>query len=104
MYAVIRTGGKQYKVAKGDVLRVEKLAGDAGSDVTFGEVLMLAGEDGTTVGAPLVDGASVTATVLDQARNAKITVFKKKRRKNYRRKHGHRQPVTVLRVTDITGG
>ena len=99
MYAVIKTGGKQYKVASGDVIKVEKLAGDEGSEVIFNEVLAL--DD--TVGTPLVSGASVKATVLKQARDAKVIVFKKKRRQNYRRKNGHRQSVTIVKITDIIG-
>ena len=100
MYAVIRTGGKQYKVAQGDVITVEKLAGQAGDAVTFDQVLAL--DDGDLrVGTPVLDGASVSAEVLEQTRGDKIIVFKKKRRKNYRRKRGHRQYITVLRVTDI---
>ena len=87
MYAVIKTGGKQYKVASGDVLKIEKIAGEAGKEVVFNEVLAI----DETVGTPLVAGASVKATVLKQARDAKIIVFKKKRRQNYRRKNGHRQ-------------
>jgi large subunit ribosomal protein L21 len=101
MFAVIKTGGKQYKVAKDDVIRVEKLPGDAGQAVEFAEVLLLGGEAGATVGTPLVDGATVKATVLEQIRDDKIIVFKKKRRKKYRRTAGHRQSLTVLRVTDI---
>ena len=101
MYAVIRTGGKQYKVAQGDVITVEKLAGEAGEAVTFDQVLALGGEGGLTVGTPVLDGASVQAEVVEQTRGDKIIVFKKKRRKNYRRKRGHRQYLTVLRVTDI---
>ncbi len=101
MYAVIKTGGKQYKVAKDDVIVVEKLAGEPGSSVDFGEVLLVGDEKEQSVGAPLVEGASVAAEVVEQKRNDKIIVFKKKRRKNYRRKNGHRQNVTVLRITDI---
>ena len=86
MYAVIKTGGKQYKVASGDVVKLEKIAGEEGKEVIFNEVLAL--DD--TVGTPLVSGASVKATVLKQARDAKVIVFKKKRRQNYRRKNGHR--------------
>lgn len=104
MFAVIRTGGKQYKVAEGDVVKVEKLAADAGSTVTLDEVLMVAGNGSEPkVGTPLVQGASVTATVLEQGRGPKIIVFKKKRRQNYRRKKGHRQDLTVLRITGIQG-
>ena len=99
MYAVIKTGGKQYKVSSGDVLKIEKIAGDAGSEVVFNEVLAL----GDTVGTPLVAGASVKATVIKQARDAKVIVFKKKRRHNYRRKNGHRQSITLVKITDICG-
>ncbi|MBW7850480.1 MAG: 50S ribosomal protein L21 [Rhodospirillales bacterium] len=99
MFAVIKTGGKQYKVAKDDVITVERLPGQPGDSVTLGEVLMV----GDKIGAPTVDGASVTATVVDQTRGDKIIVFKKKRRQNYRRKNGHRQDLTVLRITDIAG-
>ena len=101
MYAVIQTGGKQYRVAKDDVIKVEKLAGEAGATVELDQVLMLGNGADTTVGAPLVDGARVVATVLEQKRDAKIIVFKKKRRKNYRRTRGHRQDLTVLRITDV---
>ncbi len=101
MFAVVRTGGKQYRVAKNDVIGVEKLAGKAGDMVELGEVLMLGDGAKTTLGAPLVEGARVVATILEQTRGPKIIVFKKKRRKNYRRKKGHRQDVTVLRITDI---
>ena len=101
MFAVIRTGGKQYRVEPGDCITVERIAGDAGASVTFDEVLMLADDKKQTVGKPLVKGATVAATVLEQARAPKIIVFKKKRRKGYRRTHGHRQDITVLRVTDV---
>jgi large subunit ribosomal protein L21 len=105
MYAVIKTGGKQYKVAKNDVILVEKLPGEAGAAVELDEVLLVGDDKGQTVGAPLVDGAHVAATVLEQTRGEKIIVFKKKRRQNYRRKAGHRQDLTALRITDIvTGG
>ena len=101
MFAVIRTGGKQYKVAKDDVILVERLEAEKGTSISLDEVLMI-GDDATqTVGAPLVDGASVAATVLDQARGDKIIVFKRKRRKNYRRTKGHRQDLTVLQINDI---
>ncbi len=104
MFAVIRTGGKQYKVAKDDILKVEKLEAEAGDIVTIDDVLMLGG-DKTEVGTPTVDGAAVAFEVLEQKRDKKIIVFKKKRRQNYRRKAGHRQHKTVLRVLDIlTGG
>jgi len=105
MYAVIKTGGKQYKVAKNDVILVEKLPGEAGATVELDAVLMVGDDKGQTVGTPLVAGAHVAATVLEQARGDKIIVFKKKRRKNYRRTAGHKQYLTALRITDIvTGG
>ena len=104
MYAVIKTGGKQYKVAEGDVVRVEKLALDAGQVVAFDEVLMLGDGGATQVGSPNVAGASVKATVLEQGRAKKIVIFKKRRRQNSRRKNGHRQDITVVRVTEILGG
>ena len=104
MYAVIRTGGKQYRVAPEDIIEVEKLAGEAGEIIQFSDVLMLGG-DNPQIGAPLIDGASVAAQVIEQKRADKILVFKKKRRKNYRRKHGHRQHLTAVRITEIlTGG
>jgi len=101
MFAVIRTGGKQYTVAKDDIIEVEKLAGDAGSTVELGEVLMVGNGAEQTVGAPLVEGATVAAEVLAQKRGDKVLVFKKRRRKHYRRLRGHRQHLTVLRVTEI---
>jgi large subunit ribosomal protein L21 len=97
MFAVIRTGGKQYKVQKDDTIKVEKLDVKEGDTIDLDEVLFVDGK----IGSPLVAGAKVVATVLEQARAPKITIFKKKRRANYRRKKGHRQPLTVLRVTDI---
>jgi large subunit ribosomal protein L21 len=99
MFAVIKTGGKQYKVAPNDVIRVEKLPGQAGDTVTLDQVLMVDDK----IGAPTVAGASVTATLLEQTRGEKIIIFKKKRRQNYRRKKGHRQELTVLRITGIAG-
>ncbi len=101
MFAVIRTGGKQYRVAKDAILKVEKLDAEAGSTVTFSDVLMVGGEGGTKIGAPLVEGASVTAEVVAQDRLPTVIIFKKRRRQNSRRKNGHRQPVTVLRITAI---
>lgn len=101
MFAVIKTGGKQYKVVADDVVKIEKLQGDAGDSVTFGDVLMV-GEDGNVkVGAPFVDGAAVVGEVVDQARDRKIIIFKKRRRQNSRRKNGHRQYFTTVRITDI---
>ena len=99
-YAVIRTGGKQYRVEPGSLIRVEKLDGDVGSAVTFPEVL-LAGGDTVRIGTPLVEGVTVRGEIVDHARDKKVLIFKKKRRKNYRRRRGHRQSVTTVRVTEI---
>jgi large subunit ribosomal protein L21 len=103
MYAVIKTGGKQYRVANGDVIKVERLAGEVGQEIAFGDVLMVGGAEGAEakIGSPLVDGAKVTALVLEQGKADKILVFKKRRRKHYRRTRGHRQFQTVLRIRDI---
>ena len=101
MFAVIKTGGKQYKVAPNDILRVEKLAGEPGETLALESVLMLETEAGLQVGAPAVAGASVAAEVIEQTRGPKVVVFKKQRRKHHRRRAGHRQDVTVLRVTEI---
>ena len=103
MYAVIKTGGKQYRVQPGDVIVVEKLDGDAGSDVKLGEVLMLGGDKGVTLGAPMIDGASVAATLVETRKGEKIKIFKKTRRQGYRRTNGHRQMESVLRITGIEG-
>ena len=100
MFAVIRTGGKQYRVAADDVLKVDKVAGNPGDIVQFGEVLVVGG-DNVTLGVPTVAGASVAAEVLDQARGGKVIAFKKRRRKNSRRKRGHRQEFTLVRITEI---
>lgn len=105
MFAVIKTGGKQYKVAENDILVVEKLDGTAGDIVELNEVLMVGGDGSADVGNPTVKGAMVAAEVLEQSRSDKIIVFKRKRRKDYRRTAGHRQQQTILRVTEIlTGG
>ena len=105
MFAVIKTGGKQYTVAPEDLLKVEKLDAEAGATVTFDEVLVVGNETDTTIGAPTVEGASVVAEVVDQGRNRTIIVFKKRRRQNSRRRNGHRQAFTLVKVTDIlTGG
>ena len=101
MFAIIRTGGKQYRVTPNAVLKVEKLEAEAGASFTFNEVLAVGGDAGTTIGAPLVPGATVVATVIAQDRNEKIIIFKKRRRQNSRRKNGHRQHITVLRVSSI---
>ena len=101
MFAIIRTGGKQYRVTQNAVLKVEKLEAEPGSTITFTDVLAVGSDAGTTIGAPLVAGANVTATVIAQDRLEKIIIFKKRRRQNSRRKNGHRQHVTVLRIADI---
>jgi large subunit ribosomal protein L21 len=100
MFAVFKTGGKQYRVAADDVLRVEKVKGEPGEIVSFGEVLMVGG-DAVTLGAPTVTGATVAAEVVEQARGPKVIAFKKRRRKNSRRKRGHRQEFTLIRITEI---
>jgi large subunit ribosomal protein L21 len=100
MFAVFKTGGKQYRVAAEDVLEVGKIKGEPGEIVEFGEVLVVGG-DSVTLGAPTIAGATVAAEVLDQARGPKIIAFKKRRRKNSRRKRGHRQEFTLLRITEI---
>jgi large subunit ribosomal protein L21 len=103
MYAVFKTGGKQYRVETGDRLRVEKLPGSVGDAVTFDEVLLLAGEK-LALGKPLVGGAKVEAKIVEQGLGRKLIIFKFRRRKNYRRKTGHRQPFTALEITNIAGG
>ena len=99
-YAVIRTGGKQYRVEPGSLVRVEKLDGDVGSSVEFTEVL-LAGGDAIRIGTPLVEGVTVRGEIVGHARDRKVLIFKKKRRKNYRRRRGHRQSLTTVKVTEI---
>lgn len=101
MFAVIKTGGKQYRVAADDEITIERLAGEAGDSVEFKEVLMVGGADAPLIGAPLVDGATVVAEIVRQARGDKIIIFKKRRRQNSRRRNGHRQDLTIIRVTDI---
>ena len=103
MYAVIKTGGKQYRVQAGDLLVVEKLDGEPGAEVAFGDVLMVGDGAAVTVGAPLVDGAKVSATLIETRKGEKVKIFKKIRRQGYRRTRGHRQSETVLRVTAIDG-
>jgi large subunit ribosomal protein L21 len=102
-YAVIETGGKQYRVSEGDTITVERLGGDAGSEITIDRVLMVGGTGATKIGTPVVDGASVTATIDEHKRGEKIVVFKYKAKKRYRRKTGHRQELTRLTITGITG-
>jgi large subunit ribosomal protein L21 len=101
MYAVVATGGKQYKVQEGEVLRVEKLAGEVGSEVAFDQVLLLSDGEKLQIGQPIVEGAQVKGHIIEQGRSKKIIVFKYKRRKRYRRKHGHRQPYTTVRIDAI---
>lgn len=105
MYAVIKTGGKQYRVAQGDRLRVEKLAGNVGDAITLGEVLLVSDSRSgdVKIGKPVVGGAKVEAKIIAQDRGEKIIIFKFRRRKNYRRKSGHRQPFTALEITGIAG-
>ncbi|MHB8069993.1 MAG: 50S ribosomal protein L21 [Desulfobaccales bacterium] len=100
MYAIIQTGGKQYRVAPGDILRVERLPGDRGAEVVLDQVLMVGGEE-LRIGQPLVENASVRGQILRQGQGKKILVYKKKRRKNYRRKQGHRQLYTALQIQEI---
>jgi len=102
MYAVIKTGGKQYRVKSGDKIFVEKLEGEIGATINLDQVLMLGGES-VKLGKPLVAGAKVAAKILEHGRGEKLIIFKFRRRKNYRRKNGHRQPFTTLQITDITG-
>ncbi len=101
MFAVIKTGGKQYKVAENDLLIVEKIDGEAGTKVKFDEVLMCGKDGDVTVGTPMVKGASVTGEVIEQRQGNKVLIFKKKRRQTYRRKKGHRQLESVVRITGI---
>lgn len=103
MYAIVVTGGKQHRVQKGDLIRVEKLEGEVGGAVTLDQVLMIGGDGETKLGAPRVDGASVEAEIVRHGRDKKVLVFKKKRRKNYRRLRGHRQHFTHLMIKDIKG-
>ncbi|MGC9518625.1 MAG: 50S ribosomal protein L21 [Desulfuromonadaceae bacterium] len=100
MYAVIKTGGKQYKVSEGDTIKVEKLAGETGESIEISDVLMVGGEE-VKIGAPLLPDAKVTARIVEQGKDKKILVFKSKRRKGYRKTNGHRQPITRLRITGI---
>ncbi len=101
MFAVIRTGGKQYRVAPNDIIEIEKIAGKPGDIVELSEVILLGGDGGPKTGSPTIAGALVAAEVIEQRRADKIKVFKKKRRKNYRRTKGHRQELTALRITEI---
>jgi len=102
MFAVIKTGGKQYKVAAEDTITVMTVTGEPGEKVTFDNVMMLVDGEATTVGAPFVAGASVAGEIVEQARGPKVIAFKKRRRKNSKRKRGHRQDLTIVRITGIT--
>ncbi len=103
VYAVVKTGGKQYRVSQGDLLKVEKLKGETGDKVTLDEILLIGGDDEAKVGTPTLPEAKVTAEIVEQKPAKKIIVFKKKRRKSYARKQGHRQKLTTLRITEIQG-
>ena len=103
MYAVIKTGGKQYRVAQNDLLTIERLEGEPGASIEFADVLMVGNGEQVNVGAPFVSGAKVTAELVDQARGPKVIAFKKRRRKNSRRKKGHRQHLSLVRITGISG-
>ena len=102
MYAIVRTGGKQYQVEAGDTLRVEKLEGEVGDTVEIADVLLVADGEAVTVGQPVVDGAKVVAKIAEQGRHKKVIIFKKKRRKGYSVKNGHRQPFTALTIEEIS--
>lgn len=103
VYAVIRTGGKQYKVSQGDVVQVEKLSGQVGDVITLDQVLFIGGNDEVKIGTPILSGAEVTGEIVEQGQAKKVLVFKKKRRKSYSRQHGHRQKLTKLKITEIQG-
>lgn len=102
MFAVVKTGGKQYKVAEGDVIQVEKLTAEAGKSIELGEVLMVSANGAVKVGTPFLAGAKIKAEVVAQDRSGKLIIFKKKRRQNYRRRNNHRQEFTVLKITAIS--
>jgi large subunit ribosomal protein L21 len=102
MYAVIRTGGKQYRVSEGDVLRIEKIGGDVGADITFNEVLLLGGGDAPKIGQPLVSGAKVTGKIVGQDKHRRVLHFRKEK-EGWTRRRGHRQPFTEVKVTSIQG-
>jgi large subunit ribosomal protein L21 len=104
MFAIIKTGGKQYRVAPGDQIVVERIAGNVGSEISLSEVLAIGGNGVPQIGTPFVTDAAVSARIIQQPRGSKVIVFKKKRRKNYRRKRGHRQELTVLKIQAITTG
>ena len=101
MYALVKTGGKQYRVSKDDTILVERIAADEGAEVILNDIVMLGDGDQVTIGTPMIDGAAVSATVLRQTRGAKVVIFRRKRRKNHRRTKGHRQDLTLLKINDI---
>jgi large subunit ribosomal protein L21 len=103
MFAVIKTGGKQYRVAASDLIQIEKLDGEAGAGISFAEVLMVGSDEGLTIGSPLIDGATVAGEIVEQRRGPKVIAFKKRRRQNSKRKRGHRQHLTLVRITEIMG-
>lgn len=102
MYAIVRTGGKQYQISKGDQLRIEKIDGEIGQSIELKDVLMVVDDENVSVGTPLVENATVEATIVEQGKAKKVIVFKKKRRKGYRLKNGHRQPYTAISIKEIT--
>ena len=102
MYAVIRTGGKQYRVAQGDTLEIETIKGDPGAAITFDDVLLVGNDDETRIGTPTVEGATVSGTIVNHGKHRKVIVFKFRRRKDYKRKNGHRQNFTRVRIDGIT--
>jgi large subunit ribosomal protein L21 len=102
MYAIIKTGAKQYKVSEGDVLSVEKLEGEKGTEVVFNEVLMVSGDNDVKIGRPFVEGASVTGEIVTQTKGPKLIIFKMKRRKGFRKKTGHRQELTSMKIKKIS--
>lgn len=103
MYAVVETGGKQHRVAEGDLVKVEKIEGEVGASILLDRVLMIAGEGETRIGMPVVEGAKIEAEIVRQGRDRKVLVYKKKPNKNYQRMYGHRQPFTHLRIKSISG-
>ncbi len=102
MYAIVRTGGKQYQVSQGDQIRVEKLVGDVGDTVELNDILMIVDGENINIGTPVLENAKITAKIVEQGKDKKIIVFKKKRRKGYRLKKGHRQPFTAINIQEIT--
>lgn len=102
MYAIVRTGGKQYQISKGDQLRIEKIDGEVGNTIELNDILMVVDDENTNIGTPLVENAKVEATIIEQGKAKKVIVFKKKRRKGYRLKQGHRQSYTAISINEIT--